>query len=125
MAAAANRSAAEGIPRSASGATRGDRSHSCDRACLKATLDQYLAAVIKHDLAAAPLAIGYRHTENAINIPLGKGIWQSVSALGKVQRRYIDPESSQAAYYGIVDESGKLAVCNGAVTRREPLHHRS
>ena len=27
----------------------------CDRACLKATLDQYLAAVIKHDPAAAPL----------------------------------------------------------------------
>jgi hypothetical protein len=27
-----------------------------------------------------------------------------------VQRRYIDPVSSQAAYYGIVDESGKLAI---------------
>ena len=105
----------------ASMAAAADRSHPCDRACLKATLDQYLAAVVKHEPTAAPLAIGYRHTENAINIPLDKGVWQSVSALGKVQRRYIDPESSQAAYHGIVDESGKLAV----VTARLRVENRS
>jgi hypothetical protein len=96
-------------------------SHLCDRACLRGILDQYLAALIKHDPAAAPLAFGYRHTENAINIPLGKGVWQSVTALGKVQRRYVDPESNQAAYYGIVDESGKLAV----VTARLRVENRS
>jgi hypothetical protein len=27
----------------------------CDRACLKTTLDQYLNAVVKHDTSAAPL----------------------------------------------------------------------
>ena len=93
------------IPLTAVGADR-----SCDRACLKSTLDAYLSAIIKHDPAAAPLAGSYRHTENAINIPLGKGVWQSVTGLGKVQRRYIDPVSGQAAYYGIVEESGKLAI---------------
>jgi hypothetical protein len=86
------------------------RAADCDRACLKATLDRYLAAVIKHDPSAASLAPSYRHTENAINVPLGKGVWQSVTALGKVQRRYLDPVSGQAAYYGIVDEGGKLAI---------------
>ena len=98
-----------------------DRLHPCDRACLKVTLDQYLSAVIKHQPREAPLAMGYRHTENAINIPLGKGVWHSVTALGEVQRRYIDAESSQAAYYGIVDESGKLAV----VTARLRIENRS
>jgi hypothetical protein len=82
----------------------------CDRACLKSTLDAYLQAVIKHDPAAAPLAVGYRHTENAINVPRGKGIWQTATALGKVQRRYADPTAGQVAYYGILAEGGKLAV---------------
>jgi hypothetical protein len=91
-------------------ATAADKAHDCDRACLRSILDRYLTAVLKHDPAAAPLAVGYRHTENAINVPLGKGIWQTATALGKVQRRYIDPVSSQAAYYGILDESGRLAV---------------
>lgn len=86
------------------------RASDCDRACLRATLDRYLAAVIKHDPTAAPLAVGYRHTENAINMPLGKGVWQSASTLGTVQRRYLDAESGQAAYYGILDEGGKLAI---------------
>ncbi len=73
-------------------------------------LDSYLAAVLKHDPAAAPLAPSYRHTENAINVPLGKGVWQSVTTLGTVQRRYLDAVSGQAAYYGIVAEGDALVV---------------
>jgi ketosteroid isomerase-like protein len=93
---------------------------SCDRACLKSALDAYLGAVIKHDPAAAPLAPSYRHTENAINIPLGKGVWQSVTALGQVQRRYLDAVSGQAAYYGIVVEGQALAI----VTTRLRIENR-
>ena len=94
------------IPFTASAATT-----TCDRACLKSTLDRYLQAVLKHDPSAAPLAGSYRHTENAINRPLGKGIWESSASLGKVQRRYVDPVSGQAAYYGIIEETnGKLAI---------------
>jgi ketosteroid isomerase-like protein len=93
----------------------------CDRGCLKSVLDAYLAAVIRHDPAAAPLASGYRHTENAINIPPGKGVWQSVTALGQVQRRYLDPVSGQAAYYGIVVEGQALAI----VTARLRVENRT
>ncbi|HEY6453743.1 MAG TPA: nuclear transport factor 2 family protein [Steroidobacteraceae bacterium] len=92
----------------------------CDRACLRSSLDAYLGAVIKHDPAAAPLAPSYRHTENALNIPLGKGVWQSVTALGPVQRRYLDPLSGQAAYYGIVVEGQSQAV----VTARLRIENR-
>ncbi len=95
------------LPLTAMGAARAS---DCNRACLRSILDRYLTAVVKHDPAAAPLALGYRQTENAINVPIGKGIWQTITALGQVQRRYIDPVSSQAAYYGIVDESGRLAI---------------
>ena len=82
----------------------------CDRACLKAALDQYLAAVTTHKPAAAPLFAGFRQTENAVVVPLGGGVWKSVTALGKVQRRYLDAVSGQAAFYGIVEEAGGAAI---------------
>jgi hypothetical protein len=98
-----------------------ERSPDCGRGCLRSLLDRYLNAVIQHDPSTAALAFGYRHTENAINVPAGKGVWQSVTGLGPVQRRYIDPVSSQAAYYGIMDEGGKLAI----VTVRLHIESRS
>ena len=83
---------------------------SCDRACLRTILDQYLAAVVKHDPAAAPLVVGYRHTENALNKKLGDGVWKSVTGLGKMQRKYFDAVTGQAGYYGLVDEGTSQAV---------------
>jgi hypothetical protein len=82
----------------------------CDRACLRSLLDQYLSAVVKHDPGAAPLVIGFRQTENAINVRPGNGVWKTVTGLGKVQRRYLDPVSGQAAYYGTVEEGSSTAI---------------
>ncbi len=82
----------------------------CDRACLKTTLDQYLNAVVKHDPAAAPLFVAFRQTENAVVVKLGTGVWKSVTELGKLQRRYLDAVSGQAAYFGTLEESGKTAI---------------
>ena len=93
----------------------------CDRACLRSVLDQYLNAVIKHDPSAAPLAVGFRQTENAVNVAPGKGVWKSVTALGNVQRRYLDPVSGQAGYYGTVKEGNETAV----VTVRLRVENRS
>jgi hypothetical protein len=82
----------------------------CDRACLRAALDQYLAAVVAHNPAAAPLMIGFRQTENAVAVPLGGGVWKTVTALGTLQRRYVDAVSGQAAYFGVVNEGASGAV---------------
>ncbi|MEO5925766.1 MAG: hypothetical protein ABIR70_18250 [Bryobacteraceae bacterium] len=82
----------------------------CDRACLKTTLDQYLNAVIKHDPTAAPLVIGFRQTDNAVVVKPGTGVWKSVTGLGKLQRRFMDTVSGQAAYFGIVTEGDKSAI---------------
>ena len=82
----------------------------CDRACLRSMLDQYLNAVIKHDPAAAPLVVGFRQTENAINVRPGQGVWKTVTGLGKVQRRYLDPVTGQAAYYGTVEEGSETPI---------------
>ena len=82
----------------------------CDRACLRTMLDQYLAAVVKHDPSAAPLVVGFRQTENAINVRPGNGVWKTVTGLGKVQRKYFDPVSGQAAYFGTVEEGSGTAI---------------
>jgi hypothetical protein len=84
----------------------------CDRACLRGMLDQYLNAVVKHDPTAAPLVVGFRQTENAINVRPGNGLWKSVTGLGKVQRRYFDAVSGQAAYFGTVEEGDSTAIVN-------------
>ena len=94
----------------ASGATQAAAQATCDRACLRTMLDQYLAAVVKHDPSAAPLVVGFRQTENAINVRPGNGTWKTVTGLGKVQRRYLDATSGQAAYYGTVEEGSSPAI---------------
>jgi hypothetical protein len=40
----------------------------------------------------------------------GSGVWQSVTALGEVQRRYLDEVSGQAAFFGTVEEGAETAI---------------
>jgi hypothetical protein len=56
------------------------------------------------------LFVGFRQTENAVVVRLGTGVWKTVTALGKVQRRYMDAVSGQAAYFGIVEEGAERAI---------------
>ena len=90
--------------------TNANAAASCDRACLKSTLDTYLTALVKHDPKAAPLSLGFRQTENAQVRSAGTGLWQSATALGKVQRRYFDAVSQQVAYFGTLDEAAGPAI---------------
>ena len=83
----------------------------CDRACLNGLLDQYLNAVVQNNPAAVSLTSGYRQTENAVVSRPGQGIWQTAKALGRVQRRYLDTVTSNAGYFGTLEEkSGAAAV---------------
>ena len=85
-------------------------SATCDRACLKTTLDQYLTALVKHDAAAAPLSLGFRQTENAVVRVAGTGLWQSATTLGQLQRRYFDTVTEQAGYFGTLEEAAGPAI---------------
>ena len=82
----------------------------CDRACLKSILDQYLTAVVKHDRAAAPLGLAFRETENAVVTTPGAGLWTSATALGRLDRRYFDPVTGQAGYFGTIEEAAGPAI---------------
>jgi hypothetical protein len=82
----------------------------CGRACLKSTLDRYLTAVAKHERAAAPLSRGFRQTENAVVMAPGAGLWRSMTGVGKLDRRYVDPVSGQAGYFGTIEEASGPAI---------------
>ena len=45
----------------------------------------------------------------------GKLIWKSVTGLGKVQRRFLDSVSGQAAYFGIVEEGTGSAIVTARI----------
>ena len=91
-------------------ATVGHAAEDCDRGCLRTALDQYLSALARHDPALAPLITGFRQTENAVVVRAGAGLWQSVTGLGKLQRRYLDPASGQAGYFGLLEEKDGPAI---------------
>jgi hypothetical protein len=82
----------------------------CDRACLATTLDQYLTALVNHAPGEAPLGIAFRQTENAVVTTSGTGLWQSTTALGKLQRRYFDTTTEQAGYFGTLEEASGAAI---------------
>ncbi len=88
---------------------------SCNRDCLKKPLDTYLNAMASHKPEAAGLWVGFRQTENAAVIPEGQGLWKNMTALGSIQRRYLDPVQSQAGYFGTVmlgNEEGRMNACS-------------
>jgi hypothetical protein len=78
----------------------------CDRTCLTKALDRYLDAVVAHDPTKAGLAKTARETLNGAEHARADGLWKNATALGVVQRRYADPVSGQAAYFGLIEEAG-------------------
>jgi hypothetical protein len=85
---------------------------SCDRTCLSSTLGSFLDAVIAKDPARAPLAIGFRQTQNARLTLTDAGVWKTLTALGPLQRRYFDPVTGNAAFFGVVTDNGQQAVAS-------------
>jgi len=53
------------------------QSASCDRACLNRIADAYIAALVAHDPAKAPLAPGVKFTEQAQVRSIGEGLWKT------------------------------------------------
>ena len=100
----------------------------CDRACLYGFVDKYLAALAAKDPAQAPWSAHVKFTENNVELPVGWGLWQTISGLGAEDFRAADPESGQAAYYGVVDERGtksffalRLRIDDGKISEAETI----
>ena len=91
-------------------AAQGKGSDSCDRACLEATVNQYLAAMVAHDASKAPLAKNVKYTENAATLAFTDGLWFTCSGLTDYKFYVSDPQSGQVAYVGLVKENDKTSL---------------
>ena len=101
----------------------------CDRACMIALTDQYLAALVKHDPAGLPLSRGVRFTENTAEIRIGDGLWVGASEAPSTFKIYaVDPASNQVGFYGVMKENDRplivalrLKVIDGEITEIEHI----
>lgn len=81
-------------------------SSGCDRDCLIQKTDQYLAAMLAHDPAAAGMLPHAKVTENGVPINLGDGLFRSATDL-RFRQYFVDPQQGEAGFFGILqDERG-------------------
>jgi len=105
----------------------------CDRQCLVNMMQQYLAAMVKHNPAAVPFSAGVKFTENGEKImetlPVGKGLWATVSGGPTDFQIYAaDPVAQAVACLVIMKENDKdillgarLRLVDGKITEAEHL----
>jgi hypothetical protein len=96
----------------------------CDRACMVALMEKYLAAVVKHDPAGVPIAKEVKLVENLKAIPVGKGLWETATGGPTEFKIYVaDPVAGQIGFMGVMEDNKKpvllgarLKLVNGKIT---------
>jgi hypothetical protein len=84
---------------------RGD----CDRQCLESFVTAYVSAMRDKNVSRAPLASTIRFTENSVEMPIGEGLWATVSAINPADGMIAaDTETGNAAWFGHAYEHGNL-----------------
>jgi hypothetical protein len=103
----------------------------CDRACLIDALRDHMKALEKRDPSLVKLAPNVRFTENNVFIPVGTGLWGTVTGVDAEGLEAADPSTGNAAWFGSVKENGQPAiyavrihVTNGAIDEIETVVHR-
>jgi hypothetical protein len=82
----------------------------CDRACLIDKAKAYVAAMVAHDPKAAAIAPNARFTENNVRIPIGKGLWRTISKAAPNGLEVADAQTGNAAWFGVVWEHDQPAI---------------
>jgi hypothetical protein len=98
----------------------------CDRACLQAWVDNYLAAMRDQKNDPALFAPDLKFTENGVRLPFGKeGLWYDMSGIGKYKFYIPDIETQQVAFLGTVRQKGKTETDGDlvAIALRLKIHN--
>lgn len=106
----------------------------CDRACLLDIADRYLAAIVAHAPAKAPLAANLTFTENTVVMKPGDGLWKSAKEVSKTFKIPVsDPVAGQIGMIVMMKRVGdkgedqdvelalRLKVQNRQITEAEHL----
>jgi hypothetical protein len=101
---------------------------SCNRECLFAQVDLYLAALKAKDPSLAQFADGVKFTENNVPLELGDGLWATITGMGEYDLRFADEQNGEVGFYGVVDEPDfsslfglRLKVANLEITEAETV----
>ena len=101
---------------------------SCDRQCLESFIDQYLAALVKHDPSGLPLADDVVFVENDQRLQMGDGTWRTITGMGKYRHYFADPTTGQVAVMTVLEENGnyilydlRLAIDNKKISEIEAM----
>jgi len=100
----------------------------CDHACLTGYLHRYMDALVHKQPDRAPLAKGVMFTENDVAMPIGQGLWRTISGVSDNVLELADTQTQEAAWFGMVYEHGKpayfglrLKVEGGQISQVETL----
>ena len=113
----------------AQAATKAPATTTCDRDCLKALADDYIAALVAHDPHKVPLAADIKIVENAQRIKPGEGLWKTTSAgPGEFKILVPDPYSQEVGGMVMMQSDGKpaqvgfrLKLASGKITEAEHM----
>jgi hypothetical protein len=101
----------------------------CDRDCLKALADSYIAALVAHSPAKVALAADVKVVENAKRIKPGEGLWATTTA-GPNDFKIIVPDAYSQEVGGmvVIQSEGKpaqlgfrLKLVNGKIAEAEHM----
>jgi hypothetical protein len=110
----------------------GDRSavnsSDCRDDCLIGFAHRYMDALVHHDPSRVPFAPSVRFTENDVAIPIGSGLWGSISGASEKALLAADPDTGNVAWFGTVEEHGvpayyamRLRVQDGRIAEVETV----
>ena len=81
-------------------------------------MDQYLAAVVKHNPAGVPIASDVKLVENLNSIPIGKGLWETATGGPTEFKIYVaDPVAGQIGFMGVMQDKGKPVLLGARLKR--------
>jgi hypothetical protein len=101
----------------------------CDRACLKAQVDSYLAALVAHDPSKVAFDRNVKFVENTVPSRPGEGFWKTATAVSTAFKIYVpDPVAQQVGFIGMMQEGDKpvelglrLKLHDGKIVEAEHL----
>jgi hypothetical protein len=108
-------------------APRPEPSAACDQACLTGFMDQYLAALGKHDPSGLPVANNAKMTENTKAIRMGEGVWKTMKYMQFQGETISDPTTGEVVYFGAIREDFvsplvvRLKIANKKITEIETI----
>jgi hypothetical protein len=103
----------------------------CDRACLIGFVEAHMKALAARNPAHVALSPDVRYAENNVFVPVGDGLWDTVTGVDAVGLTAADPLTGNAAWFGSVVENGQPAiyavrvhVAGGQIDEIEAVVHR-